>query len=92
MVYEIYNFGRPFLGHHYFKLNLSEPWRRNIAFSLYGHTLVQERCHRGHEIYNFGRHFLGHHYCIPVLTLSDLCLGAEKMIFKEIMHFHYNMT
>ena len=22
-------------------------------------------------------------------TLSDLCLGVEKKIFKEIMHFHY---
>ena len=32
-----------------------------------------------HEIYNFGRSFLGHHYFI--LSLSDLCLGVEKMIF-----------
>ena len=44
-------------------------------------------CPRGHEIYNFGRPFLGHHYYI--LGLSDLCLGIEKKIFKEIMHFHY---
>ena len=43
----------------------------------------------GHEIYNFGRPFLGHHYYI--LGLSDLCLGVEKKIFKEIMHF-YSMT
>ena len=40
----------------------------------------------GHEIYNFGRPFLGHHYYI--LSLSDLCLGVDKNIFKEIMHFH----
>ena len=44
-------------------------------------------CPRGHEIYNFGRPFLGHHYYI--LGLSDLCLGIEKKIFKEIMHFYY---
>ena len=24
-----------------------------------------------------------------ILGLSDLCLGVEKKIFKEIMHFHY---
>ena len=24
-----------------------------------------------------------------VLGLSDLCLGVQKKIFKEIMHFHY---
>ena len=42
---------------------------------------------RGHEIYNFGRPFLGHHYYI--LSLSDLSLGIEKKIFKEIMQFHY---
>ena len=41
----------------------------------------------GHEIYNFGRPFLGHHYY--TLSLSDLCLGVEKTIVKEIMHFHY---
>ena len=29
----------------------------------------------------------GHHYYIP--GLSDLCLGVDKKIFKEIMHFHY---
>ena len=26
--YEIYNFGRPFLGHHYFTLSLYGPWTR----------------------------------------------------------------
>ena len=26
---------------------------------------------------------------INILSLSDLCLGVEKKIFKEIMHFHY---
>ena len=40
-----------------------------------------------YEIYNFGTPFLGHHYYI--LGLSDLCLGIEKKIVKEIMQFHY---
>ena len=22
-------------------------------------------------------------------SLSDLCLGVEKMIFKEVMYFHF---
>ena len=35
----------------------------------------------------FSRHFLGHHYDIHIL--SDICMGVEKKIFKEIMHFHY---
>ena len=41
-------------------------------------------CVGGNEINNFGRHFLGHHKYI--LGLSDLCLGVEKKIFKQIMH------
>ena len=39
------------------------------------------------QVYNFGRPFLGHHNYI--LGLSDLCLGVEKKIFKEIMQFNY---
>ena len=42
-----------------------------------------------HEIYNFGRPFLGDHYYQYILRLSDLCLGVEKKIFKEIMQFRY---
>ena len=41
----------------------------------------------GHDIYNFGRPLFGHLYYI--LGLSDLCLGVEKTILKEIMQFHY---
>ena len=44
-------------------------------------------CPGGHENYNFGGPFLGHHFYI--LSLSDLCLVVEKMIFKEIMYFQY---
>ena len=52
--HEIYNFGRPFLIHHYWILNLSDPCtsvdnkrRRPIAFSLYSHALTQEPVPRG---------------------------------------------
>ena len=40
-------------------------------------------CLGGHKIYNFGRPFLDHHYYF--LSLSDLCLGVEKMFFQEII-------
>ena len=44
---------------------------------------------RGHEIFNFGRLFLGHHYyCIYILSLSDLCTGGKKKIFKRNNAFH----
>ena len=49
--------------------------------------LRQNPCPGGYEIYNFGRPFLGHHYYL--LSLSELCLGVEKKIFKSIMHFYY---
>ena len=44
-------------------------------------------CPGAHKIYNFSRHFLSHHNYI--LSLSVLCLGVEKKIFKEMMHFNY---
>ena len=44
-------------------------------------------CPGGHEIYNFGRPFLGHQTYI--LSLSVRCLGLEKKIFKEILHFPF---
>ena len=47
--------------------------------------LHKNSCPMGHEIYKFGRPFLDHHYYI--LGLCDLCLGVEKKIFIEIMHF-----
>ena len=53
---------------------------------VYGHILAHEACPGGHEINNFGRLFLGYHYYIH--SLSDLCLGVEKKISKEKMHFH----
>ena len=56
-------------------------------YDLYVHTLAQEPLVWGHEIHNFGRPFLGYHYYI--LSLSDLCLGVEKKVYKQIMYFHY---
>ena len=57
------------------------------AISLYNHTLPKHPCPGGHEIHNFGSLFLGlHNY---ILSLSVVCLGVEKKILKEIMHFHY---
>ena len=90
--HEIYNFGRPFLGHHYYILGLSDLclgeekkiYKKNNAFSLYDiwpHPSTRTLA-RGREIYNFGRPFLDHNYYI--LGLSDLCLGVEKKIVKEI--------
>ena len=43
-------------------------------------------CPRGHEIYNFGRGFLAHHYYI--FSLSAICTGVKKKIFKEIQQFY----
>ena len=54
---------------------------------MHFHTLAQEPLPRGRDNYSFGRPFLGYYYYI--LSLSNLCLGVEKQIFKEIMHFDY---
>ena len=54
----------------------------NNAFSLYD----KNQFIGGHEICNFSRPFLCHHYYI--LSLSDLCPGVEKMIFREIYKFY----
>ena len=44
--------------------------------------ILKEPLPRGcHKIYNFVRPFLGHHYYI--LSLSDLCIGGKKKIFKR---------
>ena len=41
----------------------------------------------GHEIYNFDKPFFGYHNF--TVSLSVICLGVEKKIFKETMHFHH---
>ena len=55
-------------------------------YDLYGHALTLEPLPQGSWNLQLGRPFLGYHYI--KLSLSDLCMGVEKKIFKEIMHFH----
>ena len=85
--HESYNFGRPFLVHHFYILSLfslclgveKKIFKRNITFSpfdLYSHALTQEPLPRSHEIYNFGRPLV-------IITLYLVCLiyvGVEKKI------------
>ena len=62
--HEIYNFGRPFLGPHYYTPSLSDLYlgeEENNAcslYSLYCQVLAQEPLPQRSEIYNFGRSFL----------------------------------
>ena len=96
--HEIYNFGRPFLGHHYYIPSLSDLslgvekkiFKEIMYFHYMTYTATPYRknpCPRNHERYNFCKHFLGHdHY---ILSLSDLCLGVKKKNFEELMYFHY---
>ena len=53
----------------------------------YGHALISEPLHLGSWNLKLGWPFLGHSYFI--LSLSDLCLGVKKKIFKGIMLAHY---
>ena len=88
--HETYNFGRPFLGHRYYILSLSDLCMGVEKKIFIGHIATpctRNLCTGGHESYNFGRAFLGDHFYIH--GLSDLCMGVEKKIFKEIMHFYY---
>ena len=58
-VYVIYNFGRTFIGYHYFWIMRQikeEDFLRNYDFllnDLYGHAQLKNLCHGGHEMYNF---------------------------------------
>ena len=38
-------------------------------------------------MYSFSRPFTAHHYC--TLCLSHWCVGVEKKICKETMHYHH---
>ena len=97
-VHEIYNFGRTFLGYHYYLLSLSDlclgvekkVLKEIMPFHFMTYKAMAQHknpCPSGHDIYSFGRTFLGHHYYI--VSSSDLCQGVEKRILKEIIHFHY---
>ena len=94
--HESNNFNRPFLGHYYYILSLSDLclgvekiFKVVMYFQYMTYNASPQRknpCPGGHKICNFGRPFLGHHY--NILSFSHLCLRVEK-IFKEIMYFHY---
>ena len=102
--HEIYNFIRPFLGHFYFIVSLSDLclgaekkiFKEIIHFYYMTYMATPYRpqhknpCPGSHESCNFDRPFLGHHY-LYILSLSDLCLGVKKKILKGIMHFHYKI-
>ena len=89
--HEIYNFGRPFLGHYYYILSLfdlclgvEKIFTEIMYFHYVTYMATPQRknpCPGGHEIYNFGRPFLSNHYVI--FSLSELCLEVEKKIFKR---------
>ena len=69
-------------------LREEEDFKKNTAIL---HFLCPNYLHFGRGVINFiifGRPFLGHHFYIR--GLSDLCLGVEKKIFKEIMLFQLN--
>ena len=96
--HEIYNFCRPFLGHHITIFSLSDLClgieekifqNTNHAFSvynLYDHTLAQESLFRGSCNLPF---FVAPSLVIITINLiCDFCLGIEK-IFQEITHFHF---
>ena len=93
------NFGRPFLGHHYYILNLSDPCpsvekksREQILY-FYCMAMPQHKkpCPGIMKFTILVDSSFCHLYFIHVLSLSDLCLGVEKKILEEIMHFH-NVT
>ena len=97
--YEIYNFGRLFLSHHYSALSLSESCLRvekkifkeimHFYFMKYNHAPAQKNLFPGdHEIYNFGRPFLSHDYYI--LSLSDLVCSLSPLL--RIFHSHRDVT
>ena len=95
--HDIYNFDRPFLGHHYCILSLSDICMgveqtilkqiMHFHFMTYIATPKHKNPALGYEIYIFDRPLLGHHY--DKLGLFDLCQGVKKKIFTEIMHVHY---
>ena len=70
--------------------SIKEDFKRNNEFYSMTYMATPQHktpCPGVHEIYNFGRPFLGHHY--DILSLSDQCLGVEKKVFKEIMHYTF---
>ena len=79
--HEIYNFGGPFLGHHYYILSLCDLClgvEKYFYYITYTATPQHKIPHpRGQEIYNSGRSFLSHHN--HALSLSESCI-LKKII------------
>ena len=70
--------------------NREEDFERKNAFlryDLYGHDPAQEHLPQGS--WNLQFYLTLPWSSLPILCLSDLCLGVEKKIFKEIMQIHY---
>ena len=97
--HEIYNFGRPSLGHYNYILTLFNLWLGVFLIEImHFHYITfmttplhKNPCPEGHEIYNFGRHFFGHHnYTLCLFTVNftecDLMLRITTLLvfFKSI--------
>ena len=95
--YEIYNFGRPFLGNHCYIFSLSDlcsrnrDFKGNNAFSLYdsmkpcSSTRTPAPGVMKFTILVDPSMVI---MTIHVFSLFDLCLGVEKNILKEIFKFY----
>ena len=92
--YGIYNFGRLFLGPHYYTFSLSDLLQvveKKILKEIMHFPLLLIWPHLSRkippqEIKNIGRPVLGHHYYI--ISLSEPCRGVEKIFCKEIRKFY----
>ena len=90
--YEIHNFGKPFLGHHYYSFNFlifAQEEKRFflykkyifLLFDKYGHVIAQKTLPKNHKIYNFGKFLLSLFYFL--INLSDLGSGIEKEFLRK---------
>ena len=91
-----FHFRRPFLGHHYYSLSLTDlslgVEKKIFKVTMHFHYITfmatpyrKNPCAWDHESYNFCRPFLVHHYYI--LSLLNLCPWVEKKIFQEFCIF-----
>ena len=90
--YEIHNFGKPFLGHHYYSCNFlifAQEEKRFflykkyifLLFDKYGHVIAQKTLPKNHKIYNFGKFLLSLFYFFNQFIWSRL--RNRKGVFKE---------
>ena len=94
MTYEIYNFGTPFLGHHYYILSLSdlcmgkeekkilkEIMHFNYNYVLFDNALAQKPLPQG--FIKFTSLLTLSWSSIYIFGLSDLCLRVQKRFFLK---------